>query len=127
MWLCAARADLGLLDLMSMQDKLPGLLLYSVLVGGYDGNSLLQRASVPTVLGPATGGSYPLNFTQNPMDPTQARGPAPAVPCIIRQCQECHCWGAGCQCADGSSLHVPGQVGASACHPASCLKRCQVC
>ena len=71
------RADLGLLDLMSMQDKLPGLLLYSVLLRGYDGNSLLQRASVPTVLGPATGKNYPLNFTQNPYNPTQVRGGCP--------------------------------------------------
>ena len=74
-WLYAVcmRADLGLLDLMRMQAKLPGLLLYSVLIGGYDGNALLQRGSVGSLLGPATGhaGNYSLNFTRDPYDPTR--------------------------------------------------------
>ena len=81
------RADLGLLDLMSMQDKLPGLLLYSVLIGGYDGNALLQRGDVGTLLGPATGqaGNYSLNFTRDPYDPSRVK------PLLSPRCS-CRCW-----------------------------------
>ena len=63
-------ADLGLLDLLQLQDKLPGLLLYHVALGGLNGDTLLQQGSVDTLLSLATGQSYPLNFS---VDPTNAQ------------------------------------------------------
>lgn len=61
-------ADLGLLDLLQLQDKLPGLLLYHVALGGFNGDTLLQDGTVSTILSAATGESYPLNFTIDPQD-----------------------------------------------------------
>ena len=69
------RADMGLLDLMALQDKLPGLLLYSVALGGYDGDTLLQRGSVQTVLSLATSQPYNLNFSLDPVDNHRVRAP----------------------------------------------------
>lgn len=63
-------ADLGLLDLLQLQDKLPGLLLYHVSLGGLNGDQLLQRGSIDTLLSLATGQPYPLNFS---VDPTNAQ------------------------------------------------------
>lgn len=71
-YFCCA-ADLGLLDLMAMQNKLPGLLLYSVALGGYNGDSLLQRGSVQTVLSLATKQPFNLNFTLDPLDAHRVR------------------------------------------------------
>ena len=62
--------DLGLLDLLQLQDKLPGLLLYHVSLGGLNGDTLLQRGSIDTLLSLATGDPYPLNFS---VDPTNAQ------------------------------------------------------
>lgn len=61
-------ADLGLLDLLQLQDKLPGLLLYHVALGGFNGDTLLQDGTVSTILSAATGESYPLNFTIDPQN-----------------------------------------------------------
>ncbi|CAL8466019.1 g5555 [Coccomyxa elongata] len=62
--------NLGLLDLLQLQDKLPGLLLYHVSLGGLNGDQLLQRGSIDTLLSLATGQPYPLNFS---VDPTNAQ------------------------------------------------------
>ncbi|BDA48212.1 Uncharacterized protein sll1483 at N-terminal half [Coccomyxa sp. Obi] len=62
--------NLGLLDLLQLQDKLPGLLLYHVSLGGLNGDQLLQRGSIDTLLSLATGQPYPLNFS---IDPTNAQ------------------------------------------------------
>lgn len=66
-------ADLGLLDLLALQDKLPGLLLYSVSLGGVSGDTLLQQGSVSTLLSLATGQNYNLNFSLDPTNNQRVR------------------------------------------------------
>ena len=61
-------ADLGLLDLLSFQSKLPGLLLYSVAIGNYSGDALLKAGNIDTLLSQAENQSYPLNFTIDPLN-----------------------------------------------------------
>ena len=61
-------ADLGLLDLLAFQSKLPGMLLYAVTLGGYSGDTLLQRGSIDTLLTQAENTTYALNFTLDPLD-----------------------------------------------------------
>ena len=61
-------ADLGLLDLLAFQSKLPGMLLYAVTLGGYSGDILLQRGSIDTLLTQAENTTYALNFTLDPQD-----------------------------------------------------------
>ena len=73
---------MGLLDLMALQDKLPGLLLYSVALGGYNGDTLLQRGSVQSVLSLATAQPYNLNFTLDPVDNHRVRAP-PQLPALL--------------------------------------------
>ena len=64
--ICCSCADLGLLDLLSFQSKLPGLLLYSVAIGNYSGDALLKAGNIDTLLSQAENQSYPLNFTIDP-------------------------------------------------------------
>jgi hypothetical protein len=66
-------ADLGLLDLLQLQDKLPGLLLYHVALGGYNGDTLLKTGSVPTILSSATSQNYSLNFSIDPLNNQRVR------------------------------------------------------
>jgi hypothetical protein len=61
-------ADLGLLDLLAFQSKLPGMLLYAVTLGGYSGDILLQRGSIDTLLTQAENTTYALKFTLDPQD-----------------------------------------------------------
>ncbi len=65
---CLPCADLGLLDLLQFQSKLPGLLLYAVALGGYSGDALLQRGSISTLLSQAENAPYNLNFTLDPIN-----------------------------------------------------------
>ncbi|CAL5228405.1 g11533 [Coccomyxa viridis] len=60
--------NLGLLDLLQFQSKLPGLLLYAVALGGYSGDALLQRGSISTLLSQAENKPYNLNFTLDPVN-----------------------------------------------------------
>lgn len=66
-------ADLGLLDLLQFQSKLPGLLLYAVTLGGYSGDALLQHGSISTLLSQAENAPYNLNFTLDPFDGHRVR------------------------------------------------------
>ena len=66
-------ADLGLLDLLQFQSKLPGLLLYAVALGGYSGDALLQRGSISTLLSQAENKPYNLNFTLDPVNNHRVR------------------------------------------------------
>jgi hypothetical protein len=61
-------ADLGLLDLLAFQSKLPGMLLYAVTLGGYSGDTLLQRGTIDTLLTQAENTKYALNFTLDSQD-----------------------------------------------------------
>ena len=65
---CCSRADLGLLDLLSFQSKLPGLLLYSVAIGNYSGDALLKAGNISTLLSQAENQTYALNFTIDPLN-----------------------------------------------------------
>ena len=76
-------ADLGLLDLLQLQDKLPGLLLYHVSLGGLNGDQLLQRGSIDTLLSLATGEPYPLNFSIDPTNAQRVRCSLIATCCLF--------------------------------------------
>lgn len=98
---------MGLLDLVAMQDKLPGLLLYSVALGGYDGDTLLQRGNVQTLLSMATSRPYNLNFTLDPVDSHRVRG----TPHTLRL--PSHAWAARARM--GTQIGVPGDRSRHAC------------